>query len=132
MAVKHPLLRFLYYWLPPFLWMALIFYLSSRKSIGITHAYLYDFVIFKSLHVIEYAVLFFFIFRALHTTKFSLSHQFILAIVCSVLFATSDEIHQLFISSRQGKVRDILIDTAGILIMYIITKKNLKFVKRLI
>ena len=36
----------------------------------------------------------------------------ILLLLC-MLYACSDEIHQLFISERSGEVRDVLIDTAG-------------------
>lgn len=132
MAHKTPWISFLYYWLPPFLWMMFIFSLSSRHSISVTHTFVYDFMIFKTLHVLEYAALFVLFFRAFHSTKLHLTLQFTYAIVCSIMFAATDEIHQLFVATRQGKIQDILIDTIGIILMYILVKKNLTFVKRFI
>jgi VanZ family protein len=117
-------------WAPPFLWMVFIFSLSSQRSVGITHTYLYDFMIFKSIHMIEYAILYLLFFRAFYSLKLSLVYQLILPVVISIFFAASDEIHQLFVVSREGTIRDILIDTAGIIIMYISVRKNLKFFKR--
>jgi len=37
----------------------------------------------------------------------------IAALLICVLYAASDEIHQLFIAGRSGEVRDVLIDSAG-------------------
>ena len=36
-----------------------------------------------------------------------------LALFCVMLYATSDEFHQLFVASRQARVLDVLIDTSG-------------------
>ena len=36
--------------------------------------------------------------------------------IIGVLYAASDEIHQLFVPGRAGQLRDVLIDSAGILI----------------
>lgn len=119
-------------WAPPFLWMVFIFSLSSQRSVGVTHTYIYDFMIFKSIHMIEYAVLYFLFFRAFFSLKLSLVYQFIFPVVISIFFAASDEIHQLFVTSREGTIRDVLIDTVGIIIMYILIRKNLKFFKRFI
>lgn len=130
MSLKHPGLRFAFYWLPPILWMSTIFALSSRQSIGVTHTYLYDFLIFKSLHVLEYAGLFFLLFRALHSTRLSITRQHLYAVVTAVAFAATDEMHQLFVATRTGRIRDILIDTAGILIMYMLVRKYHKFLER--
>ena len=38
------------------------------------------------------------------------------AIGLSILYSCTDEFHQLFISGRSGSIRDILIDSIGILI----------------
>jgi len=82
--------------------------------------------------MIEYAILYFLFFRAFHSIKLPLVYQFIYPVVISIFFAASDEIHQLFVSSREGTIRDVLIDTVGIIIMYILIRKNLKFLKRFI
>lgn len=46
--------------------------------------------------------------------------------IIGVLYATSDEIHQLFISGRSGKIEDVIIDSIGIftgIVIYMIIKK---------
>ena len=37
------------------------------------------------------------------------------ALVLGLLYACSDEIHQTFVRGRSGEVRDVLVDTAGVL-----------------
>ena len=122
----------LWYWGPPLFWMSFIFLLSNQQRVSVTQTYLYDFIIFKTLHVTEFAVLFFLLFRAFHKTNIPLSYQFLFSIVISILFATSDETHQLFIPTREGTIRDILIDTFGIIIMYSIVRKYIKLLKRIL
>ncbi|MBI4973430.1 VanZ family protein [Candidatus Roizmanbacteria bacterium] len=132
MRYRNIFFRILRYWIPPLLWMMFIFFLSSQHRVGFTKTYLYDFIIFKSLHMIEYAILYFLFFRAFHSIKLSLVYQLVYPVVVSIFFAASDEIHQLFVTSREGTIRDVLIDTVGIIIMYILIRKNLKFLKRFI
>ena len=38
---------------------------------------------------------------------------FIISLIFCIFYASSDEIHQLFVSERSGEVRDVLIDSAG-------------------
>jgi VanZ family protein len=40
----------------------------------------------------------------------------LLAFLITVLYAVSDEYHQTFIFGRQGAARDVLIDSAGVLL----------------
>lgn len=129
MALWRRILLYLFYWLPPFLWMGFIFFLSSRQKISFTHSYAPDFAIFKSFHVIEYAVLFFLLFRAIHSLRRSLYLAYMLSIIISILYAASDEIHQLFVISRTGTIRDICIDTAAIIIMYAVVRRYIKLFK---
>ncbi|MED4014497.1 VanZ family protein [Sutcliffiella cohnii] len=48
------------------------------------------------------------------------------ALLLSVVYAISDEVHQLFVPGRSGEVRDVLIDSAGafigIVIYYCLSK----------
>ena len=133
--------RFIRYWLPPLAWMALIFYLSSRLRVSVTGKFLFDFLIFKILHMIEYAILYFLLFRAFYSlnnpsTSLRTSQQlinnnkFIYPLIFSILYALSDEFHQTLVPTREGKIRDVLIDTAGIIIMYIYIKYYFKSIKK--
>ncbi len=126
-------LRLIYYWLPPLAWMLIIFYFSSRTRVVVTGEFYLDFLFFKSLHMIEYAALYFLLFRAffsLNNKQLSINNKFLFPIILSVLYAASDELHQTLVPTREGRLRDIFIDTAGILIMYIYIRSNIKFVKR--
>ncbi|OGK21236.1 hypothetical protein A3C23_01855 [Candidatus Roizmanbacteria bacterium RIFCSPHIGHO2_02_FULL_37_13b] len=116
-------------WLPASLWMALIFILSSRPKIGIMQNTGLDFIIFKSLHVIEYAILFFLIFRALHkTSHISVKKQFIASFLIAFFYAVSDEFHQTFVPSREGRIRDIFIDSIGISLSFAFIKGKLDLI----
>ncbi|OGK41643.1 hypothetical protein A2954_07220 [Candidatus Roizmanbacteria bacterium RIFCSPLOWO2_01_FULL_37_12] len=126
-------LRLVYYWLPPVIWMSIIFYLSSRLHAQVTGKFLFDFLIFKSLHMIEYAILYFLLLRAFYSISKSyltINHKFLYPLLISILYAASDEIHQTFVPTREGKIRDVFIDTAGIIMMYIYIKHNISAVKK--
>ena len=72
----------------------------------------------KCAHLAEYAVLALLLWRALRKPpepdappwRWS-EAGLVLALVA--LYAASDEFHQTFVPSRQGCVRDVLLDTAG-------------------
>ncbi|MBP7967580.1 VanZ family protein [Candidatus Woesebacteria bacterium] len=121
------------YWLPPILWMSLIFTLSSRQRISVSDINSVNFIFFKSLHIIEYAILFFLVFRAVYkTTKLSLHQVFCISIGLAILYGASDELHQAFVPTREGSPRDIVIDSIGILLCFMYTKINLPKLKRLL
>lgn len=117
--------RILWYAGPPILWMAFIFFLSSQHKVAIGSTYTIDFVIKKSLHMIEYAALYFLLFRMFHglQKKNKKKNIFLFSFIISFLFALSDELHQTFVPTREGRLRDIVIDTTGMVIMYIYIKK---------
>jgi len=125
--------RFIRYWLPPIVWMALIFYLSSRLRTSVTGEFLFDFLIFKMLHFIEYAILYFLLFRAFYSInnhQLTINNKFLFPVLLSILYATLDELHQTFVPTREGKLRDVIIDIAGIIFMYIYIKNYFKKVKK--
>lgn len=81
--------------------------------------------------MIEYGLLFFLIFRAIYkTTHTALRHQFVTSFLIAFLYAVSDELHQTFVPTRSGTIRDIVIDTAGISIVYLFLKRYLDFIKK--
>lgn len=127
------LFRFLKYWLPPLLWMAFIFLLSSRQSVSITGAFTIDFAIFKGLHMIEYGILFFLLFRAFYSIKdkhINIGKKYFFPLTLAILYAVSDEFHQTLVITREGTIRDILIDTAGIVLLYMYIRNNLDSIKK--
>lgn len=72
-----------------------------------------SFYIRKIAHITEYLILGFLMFNLLN--QYSVTNIYY-AIGLSILYSCTDEFHQLFISGRSGSIRDILIDSIGILI----------------
>ena len=65
-------------------------------------------VFVKGYHVLEFAILAFLLFRWLH------KRPMWIPLVLSALYAATDEIHQLWVPARGGRVTDWLIDMIGI------------------
>lgn len=98
-------------WLPPLLLMGLIFALSAMPSDNVDRGPLV-FLARKLAHFGEYALLMALWWRALRT-RLSVRKAVGLAFVISIVYAASDEIHQLSVQGRAGAPRDVLIDTIG-------------------
>src|SRR5919106_2513114 len=92
-------------WLPVAVWAALIFTFSSVPSLD-SGLETWDTVLRKLAHVAEYAVLGALLYRALRREP--------AAIALGSLYALTDEIHQTFVSGRQGSPLDWFIDTGGV------------------
>lgn len=126
-------------WVLTLAWMALIFFLSHQPatqsaslSSGVMEQVLkiiekalpdasFDLELFhhfirKNAHFFAYLVLGVLVTMSLRTMDHVnlTSWQLILlgAVIC-VLYAISDEVHQIFIPGRAGQIKDILIDSAG-------------------
>lgn len=122
---------FLFYWLPPILLMSIIFFLSSRQSISVDGGFTTNFLIFKSMHIGEYALLTALFFRALFkTTKLKLSQVILWAFIFSFCYAISDELHQTFVPTRTGQVRDLYVDLIGITGTLIFIRLNFDIIKK--
>ncbi|OPY74122.1 MAG: VanZ like family protein [Syntrophorhabdus sp. PtaU1.Bin002] len=122
-----PWKRFYRYWLPLLCWMGLIFALSSRSGSPVFDMGIHDFFIKKTAHVAEYAFLYLLLFRALHSGLLGpavRSKAFFYSAVIAILYAASDEYHQTFIPLREGRVRDVLIDAFGIVLMYFFLRRS--------
>ena len=83
---------------------------NNEKEIIVKNS---SFYIRKIAHITEYLILGFLIFNLLK--QYSVTNIYY-AIGLSILYSCTDEFHQLFISGRSGSIRDILIDSIGILI----------------
>lgn len=58
---------------------------------------------------------------------------FIIPLVFCIFYASTDEVHQLFVQGRSGEVRDVLIDSAGSatgILLSIPVRKILSFLKK--
>ena len=71
------------------------------------------FIVRKCAHFIEYFILGFLVINVIKDyNKISFSCCLFVILIC-ILYSISDEIHQLFISGRSGRIIDVLIDTIG-------------------
>lgn len=81
--------------------------------------------------MVEYGFLYYLWFRALHQTNIIPKKNTLLAaILLTLLYAISDEYHQTLVPTREGKLRDVIIDFAGIMIIWYYIKSNLRFVTK--
>ncbi len=92
-------------WAPVVLWAAVIFAFSSVPNLG-TGLGLWDLVLRKLAHLVEYAILGALLARALARDA--------LALAVGSAYAVTDEIHQSFVDGRVGSPLDWAIDTTGV------------------
>lgn len=81
-----------------------------------------QFIVRKTAHFAIYAILG--VLSVLNTVtleKISLAKRFIISALFCLVYAISDEIHQLFVPGRSGEIRDVLIDFTGALIGILFT-----------
>ena len=130
--------RFVKYWMPAILWMALIF-IGSTDILSAEHTsrFLVPFLrwldphiswaalstiqiaIRKLGHLTEYAILAGLLWRALRNgtgATMKMSILFGVVLVACGGFAASDEFHQSFVPSRTSSAYDVMIDLCGALI----------------
>jgi VanZ family protein len=116
-------------WLPVLLWATVIFIFSSnpdpykylpeawRSAVPLptlSDSSLTEWI-GQLMHFVEYAVLSLLLSRALYKTSTASTKIPALVILISMLFALSDEIHQLFVPGRAFQGVDLLIDLLGVL-----------------
>ncbi len=123
------------FFLPLILWMILIFSFSHQPAVesseisgGITQTIIgviekvssidmdYEMLehyIRKCGHFVEYMILGIFMFIAFYKNKLFDNHMILSCIIFCALYATSDEVHQIFVPGRGPRVFDVMIDSAG-------------------
>jgi len=98
-------------------WLAIIYFFSTLPGGGTPADFLTG-VARKIAHLVEFALLMFLFYKVLRLSfKETFSQAVLIGIACSVLYAMSDEFHQLFVAGRFGTFRDVIIDSFGILVM---------------
>jgi len=126
---SNPFITLLNAVLPPIIWAAMIFFLSSQPVLlGIEVSSL-DFVLKKVGHMFVYAVLYVLTYRGT-TILFSSAAQakqskrkqlllLLLPIALCLVYAISDEIHQSFTPNRFPSGRDVGYDMFGVFVSYL-------------
>lgn len=118
-------------WTLLILWMLFIFIMSSFNgvmssnqsgSIAVLIYNLFDisdtekvsFIIRKCAHVSEFFILGILVINLV--SKYNVKHIYLISFIVCVLYASSDEFHQLFVPGRSGQVTDVLIDLIGVVL----------------
>lgn len=103
-------------WLPAVLWMAVIFYMSSRtgSELGTMFPFaehLPDWMGgLNSGHLVAYYVLGLLVWWGLGST--SRSAKWLSVLICTA-YGVTDEFHQLFVDGRSAELRDLVNDFIG-------------------
>jgi VanZ family protein len=92
-------------WAPVVVWAAVIFAFSSVPNLG-TGLGVWDLVLRKLAHLVEYAILGALLYRAVGREP--------LAVAVGSAYAVTDEFHHVFVPGRAGSPLDWLIDTVGV------------------
>lgn len=112
------LLSWLWYWLPPLVVMAFVFYISSRSSLPQAQGEWLDALIKKLSHIAEYTLLFLLLVRAWRWTlatcwgRHSMEEALWAALLTTAAYGISDEVHQSFVPRRRASWYDVVIDVA--------------------
>ncbi|KKP97610.1 MAG: VanZ family protein [Parcubacteria group bacterium GW2011_GWD2_38_12] len=101
------------YWLPILLWVWFIYYLSDQPSLKSSFDPLWDMLLRKIFHMIEFGILAFLMSRTLGFYKVNGWKFWFLVLTVSFIYAVYDEVHQSFVQGRYGTIRDMLVDFNG-------------------
>ena len=103
---------FLMRWVPAFIMMGLIFYLSSLPASRIPYYGPLDVLLKKGAHALGYGLLGLSYFYAL-PRSLSKVYRLMIALMMAILFALSDEYHQSFVEGRNSSLNDVAINGLG-------------------
>ncbi len=102
------------YWIPVLAWAGLIFCLSDISELKTGLSTPYEIIVRKITHMLEFGVLSVLVMRiAYKRYDISLAISFLTALVVAMLYAISDEFHQIFVIGRDGNIKDIFVDLLG-------------------
>ena len=116
--------RKIFNWSLVIIWMMVIFYFSSQPDLKSSLPNLWDLIFRKIAHILEFTVLTYFLIKAFSNYNISIKKILIFSFIVAVGFAISDELHQTFVNGRCGAIKDVFVDSAGILFCLIFYKKK--------
>lgn len=87
-----------------------------------------SYIVRKSGHFFEYFILALLVANMFNCFNININKILIFTIFVSMIYASTDEIHQYFISNRTASIKDVILDTSastiGTLIYYFIMRKK--------
>jgi VanZ family protein len=151
--LKYRQLMYLLPWLIVVIWMLLIFNLSSQPaqnsdklSIGVTEKVVetvenvtpktelnldsLNHIVRKNAHFFIYLALAIWVQIALSKNRIIGYKRLLLVIGICVLYASSDEYHQLFVAGRGAQVKDVFIDSAGAIVGIVVYRIVNRFLSK--
>ena len=139
-------------WILTILWMAVIFYFSNQPAEiskeesgkvlakmnlisedeiaveGDNRISVLQRVIRKTAHVSVYFILGILITLSVINTMFSNLGSYLVSYILGTLYGISDEFHQMFIPGRGPGIRDVLLDSAGVLIGILVVAVSVELI----
>ena len=110
-------------WIPALVWMMVIFAFSHQPALKASTIDWQDFIIRKIAHITEYFILtLLYLWSLRKYPGFSRKKALLTAGVLAFLYAVTDEYHQTFISGREGRARDVGIDSLGVCLAAIFSR----------
>jgi len=86
-------------------------------------------IVRKNAHFLSYLVLGILVLNALRRGGVQGYKSIAITAVVCILYAVSDEIHQLFVPGREGQIKDVLIDSSGSaagIVLYLLVSRILR------
>ena len=105
--------KYAFLWLPVIAWAVVIFSFSNYPTTRASEIHWQDFIVKKTAHIVEYAILTTLLYRALLGGKISKIKAGYVSIAIAIIYAITDEFHQSFVPGREATLRDVLFDTLG-------------------
>ncbi len=116
------------YYLPPLVWMGLIFFFSAQPDLPSAPSPWLDTLLKKIGHALAYGVLAWLYLRPLVARRL-LRERFrhptvphVISFSLVVLYALSDEYHQTLVPGRNGTLWDVGVDSLGALVAMLLAR----------
>jgi VanZ family protein len=104
------------WWLLAVAWMGVIFLLSAQPDLAFAPEAWKIEPVSLAAHFIEYMILAALLWQAVSRSGARGRRALAVAFALTVLYALSDEFHQMFVPGRVADVRDVLTDVTGALV----------------
>ncbi len=101
-------------WLPPLVWMGLIFVVSAQPALPSAPGP-WDPFLKKTMHALAYGVLTWLYQRGLRGYRGDDRWVRVVSVMLALAYAVSDEYHQTFVPGRNGSWVDVMVDGLGTL-----------------
>lgn len=98
------------------LWCGVIFFFSSLTTIPTPRDTVLNFLLKKSAHLFEYAVLYWLTWKATNET-IGKKKQFLAPFLFILFYALTDEFHQSFVPGRHARSYDLVFDALGAILV---------------